>query len=218
VSALEELRGAHSGLVLLVTTLAPGDLPALLRRGLVDIAFHGPTTGLDGFETVNLGDATNAVYCGPGHPLHGRRRVTPERLTAHAFVAPPADASGQCVDGWPVGVPRTVAMQVDQLRVGLEICLRGGLLAVLPDDLVAEHALAGSLWRLPFPGIADDVMFATHRRTLGFTTRAEVVLASVREVLRRRAGRRVATHRPPPPAAPRPPARKKGAAVPARRR
>src|SRR5688500_1401843 len=49
VPALDELRRAHSDLVPLVTTPAPNDLSALLRRGIVDIAFHGPAPGLDGF-------------------------------------------------------------------------------------------------------------------------------------------------------------------------
>jgi DNA-binding transcriptional LysR family regulator len=189
VPALEALRRTQPRLLPVVTTTpAAAELGKALRRGTLDIALHGPLPGLDqvpGLRTVSLGVATNAVYCGPGHPLYGRRRVTQERILVHPFVAPATELAAQNLDGWPPHVARQVALRVDQLRVGLEVCLRGQLLAVLSDALVQAHPLAESLWRLPFPGLADDLLFATLRASIGLRTRAEVVLAQVQEVVHR---------------------------------
>jgi DNA-binding transcriptional LysR family regulator len=185
--ALEVLRRLHPRLTPVVTTRQADELAPMLHRGLVDIAFHGPVGGLEGFRTVSLGVATSAVYCGPGHPLHGKRRVRPEQILEHPFVAMPLDATGRCVDGWPIDLPRQVAVQVDELRVCLELCMRGRLLTVLPDRLVGSlpfgRSQADSPWRLPFGGIAETPLLGTQRPQLGFTTRGEVVLEAVREAL-----------------------------------
>ena len=187
VPALGAIRRAHPGLLPQLLTPAVGEIGPGLRRGRIDIAFHGPDASLHGatdLETVALGAVRNSIYCGKGHPLFGRRRVSAKTLLQHAFVAPPLDAAGRALDGWPTEVPRQVALQVDQLRVGLEICLRGDLLAVLPQWLAEQTPVAPLLCRLPFDGIAAEALFATYRREIGWQTRADVVLRHVQAVLR----------------------------------
>lgn len=188
VPALAAMRREHPRLLPQVQTPA-GDNAAALRRGDLDICFHGPDAalhGAEGVETTSLGTVRAFVYCGRGHPLFGRRRVAASRVVAHPFVAPPLDAAGKPLDGWPVEVPRNVALQVDQLRVGLEICVQGDLLAVLPEWLAENSPLAPLLWRLPFSGIADDALFATRRQRITQRTRADVVLQHVQAALRGR--------------------------------
>jgi DNA-binding transcriptional LysR family regulator len=190
VPALAAMRGAHPLLQPRVSTPAPGDVAQAIRRGQIDIAFHGVDRSLHdaaGLRTVALGAVRAHVYCGRGHPLFGRARVPRSRLVRFPFVAPPVDASGHPLDGWPVATPRQVALQVDQLRVGLEICLRGDLLAVLPEWLAEQPPVHDLLWRLPCPGIADDALFATCRHALPTPSRADIVLAYVERVLQGRA-------------------------------
>ena len=79
--------------------------------------------------------------------------------------------------------PRHVALQVDQLRVGLEICLHGDLWAVLPEWLAEQSPMESLLWRLPFAGITDDALFATCRRRIELPTRADLVLRYVQAAL-----------------------------------
>lgn len=180
--ALELLRRRHPELHPVVVTPPDGEVPSRLRRGLIDLALHEPMAGLEELASENLGALRSAVWCGRGHPLFGRQ-VPPEQLTRHAFVAPPADGNGLSPDGWPASVPRTVAVHVDRQHIGLDICLRGELLAVLPEGLVRKQAAAGVLWRLPFPGLVEQPLFATCRPRLGAPTRADRVLLAVREVL-----------------------------------
>ncbi|MEZ5964753.1 MAG: LysR family transcriptional regulator [Planctomycetota bacterium] len=195
VPALAAMRRQHPRLLAQVSTPRV-DVAGALTRGDLDICFHGPDAtlhGQRGLVTMPLGTVRNHVYCGKGHPLFGKRRVATSRVLGFPFVAPPLDASGKPLDGWPVPVPRTVALQVDQLRVGLEICMQGDLLAVLPEWLAEPAPLTPLLWRLPFEGIVEDVLLATHRtRIPGQRTRADVVLAHVQAALadRQRRSRR----------------------------
>ncbi len=186
VPALATMCREHPGLLPKLSTPAASDLGHALRRGRIDIAFHGPDAALHGatdLDCVPVGVVRNFVYCGQGHPLFGRRQVAKETLLEHRFVAPPLDAAGRPLDGWPTEVPRHVALQVDQLRVGLEICLHGDLLAVLPEWLAEQSPMESLLWRLPFAGITDDALFATRRRKIEQQTRADVVLRYVQATL-----------------------------------
>lgn len=181
--AIELLRQQHPKMQPIVTTPRAAEVAMKLRQGQLDIALHEVMGGLEGLCTESLGTLRSSVWCGHGHPLHGRT-ATAEELLQHQFVAPPPDASGQSLDGWPAAVPRTIAVEVDRLRLGLEICLRGELLAVLPDQLVLANPSARSLWRLPFAGIAEHSLFASMRPRLGTPTRADCVLQAVRAVHR----------------------------------
>lgn len=186
VPALDRLRLDHPGLLPIVSSPDSAEIAGALRRGDLDIAFHGPLSDAapHGLTTTSLGTVASRVYAGRGHPLFGRRRVPRETIVAAAFVCPPNDSAGRPLDGWPVDVPRQVAMMVDQMRVGVEICLRGALLAVLPDMLAQTHPLAEHLWPLPFEGLADAPLLATVRQKIGFQTRGDVVLATVQQVQR----------------------------------
>ncbi len=180
VPATMSLRKRHPGLVPVLITAPLSELRTRLLRGDLDVAFHTGPIDHEGLESRLLGRGTSSVYAGPGHPLHGRRRSALADVLRHPFVAPPPEASGRAVDGWPMDVTRVVALRVDQLRIGLEVCARGELLAVLPDVLVRSHPLAQTLRKLPGPAFEPTLLFASHRPSIGLRTRAEVIVAAVR--------------------------------------
>jgi len=172
-----------------VITVDPVDAIPKVLRGTADVIFHSSPLKHRELVTIHLGDEPCGIYCGPGHPLFPRRRLDLETVLEHAFVAPPPDAHGDTLEGWPAEIPRRIALHVDQMRVGLEVCARGNLLAVLPD-VIARSLGRDTLRRLPLDLIPPAHLFATHRPRLEFESRADAVVAAVQQHLAgNRAGR-----------------------------
>lgn len=161
--ALLRLRALHPALHPHVVTRAPGDVGAELAAGRLDVAVQEHAATGQGLQIEAIGELSRGVYCGPEHALHGVDEIGAEALADAAFVAPPSDAAGQPFDGWPPDRPRRVAVTVDQLRVGLDLCQRTDLLAVLPDAL----AQGAGLHRLPVDVVAPTRVYAVRRRRLG---------------------------------------------------
>ncbi len=184
IPALEELQKAHPELVPTVQTVHPMDAIPRVLRGTADVIFHSTTLVHPRLTTIHLGDESCGIYCGPGHPLVRKRKVDLDAVLEHAFVAPPPDEHGDTLEGWPAEVPRRVAMHVDQMRVGCEVCRSGKLLAVLPDVIASTFGQA-SLRRLPVDLIPPTHLFATHRPPLEFESRADAVVAAVQKHLAR---------------------------------
>jgi DNA-binding transcriptional LysR family regulator len=180
IPALQELQRAHPKLVPTVQTVDPVKAVPSVLRGTADVIFHSMTLAHPDLVTIHLGDETCGIYCGPGHPLFRKRKVDLDTVVKHPFVAPP-DAHGDTGEGWPPEINRRVAMRVDQMRVGCEVCASGALLAVLPDVIARSFALR----RLPLELIPSRQLFATHRPPLEFETRADAVVAAVQRHLAR---------------------------------
>lgn len=162
--ALHQLMQAHPRIQPSIVTPPLADIAVGLRSGRLDIAFVEPTLHGSELVTIRVGTLSRGIWCGPAHPLFGVDQVPENYLTDAAFVAPPPDADGHATDGWPSTRTRRVALTVDQLRVGLEMCCRLPLLAVLPDKLAAAHE--GRLHRLPFDFLPGTEVLALHRRHL----------------------------------------------------
>lgn len=162
---LAEMRRRHPELVPHVVSPDHARTPQDLLRGRLDVAFQETEATAAGLVTVAVAEIGRGVYCGREHPLFGRRRVHLDDLRGAEFVAAPGDATRESIDGWPASVPRTIAMVVDQVRVGLEVCVSLPLLAVLPDVLAAERE--GALRRLPVDLIPPGRLYAIYRRPLG---------------------------------------------------
>ena len=109
-----------------------------------------------------LGTITSSVYCGRGHPLFRKRRVTRAELLAHTFSAPPADESGAAMDDWPAQVPRLVALTVGAVATNVEVARSGKLLAVLPDAAAAQFVRAGALRRIDGRLVPPTSVFAAY--------------------------------------------------------
>lgn len=181
VALVHRLGSEHPELVPALVPDDGSDPYEALLIGDIDLAFSSRPLAHDELTTVRLGACTGGVYCGPGHPLHGRDEVSVEDIASHPFVAPPAE-DGVPLEGWPAEVPRRIGVYVSSLAAGLEICRAGTLLAVLPDVIARREPHAGVLYRLPFDELQPVSFFVCHRPAVTEGGRVEVALTAVREV------------------------------------
>jgi DNA-binding transcriptional LysR family regulator len=159
--AVQRLLAQHPGLLPTISTPS-GDLVVELRTGRCDIVFQEAPLHAKDLRTLTVGAIARSIYCGRQHPWFGRDEVSEGELMRAAFVAPPRLADGSCPDGWPADRPRCVAVTVDQLRVGVDLCRDGPWLAVLPDLLAKRYG--GELQRLPFAFVLPSQVHAICRR------------------------------------------------------
>lgn len=160
--ALAALLLRHPALEPQLVTRAADETADLLLRGLVDVAFQESAGQRTGLHVTKVATLPRSVYCGASHPLFAARDLGAAALADAAFVAPPAAAEGRPADGWPAELPRRVAIECDQIRVGVELCRTLPLLAVLPDTLGHDAGLR----RLPIDVVAPSCLFAIQRRPL----------------------------------------------------
>ncbi len=95
------LVDAHPDVLPRVCTTTPDDPASELLQGHLDVVFTSTPFYREGLTTRALGRVENGIFCGPGHALHGVVDVDADRVLAHPFVAPPADALGRTPEGWP---------------------------------------------------------------------------------------------------------------------
>lgn len=164
VPALVELRADHPALVPVVANHRTVEANALLAEGRLQVAFYYEALDAPALAIEHLGGTTSSVFCGFGHPLFGRRDVTRAEVLARAFSVPMIGDSGRVMDGWPVGVPRRIGMQITLLRSNLAVALSGGMLTVLPDATALPYWAAGQLWRLPFDDLDGIEVYAARDR------------------------------------------------------
>ena len=175
--ALERMRKDYPELTAYLRSVLRDGIIEDLLRGRIDVAFQSEPVAHPRITTTYLGEAGNGVYCGPGHPLHRKRRVTIEQILEHAFAAPVPDADGSTSDGWPARLQRRVGLYADHMAVGIRACQRGRLLSVLPDAIGAEHGLR----RLPMEDLPNAPMYVMHRPFLAEGERAALFLEYVQE-------------------------------------
>ncbi|MFK7985436.1 MAG: LysR family transcriptional regulator [Sandaracinaceae bacterium] len=173
--ALGPLRDAHPELCPRIVSVADDRVSLALTRGELDVAILDAPAAREGLSIRELGRVPHGLFCGAGHPLHGRANVTVEDIAPHPFVTPPPDPDGGSVDRWPLDWPRKVGLVVHQMQVGVDACASGSYLAVLPAPIGAR----AGLYDLGVPGIDGAPMFAVHRETLGDEGRVEAVLAAI---------------------------------------
>ena len=109
VPALIALRRAHAELLPEHVVCGATDATARLARGDLDVAFYYERISAPDLLVERLGQTTMAVYCGKGHPLFGRARVTPADIEAHPFSVPQVGDTRQSLDGWPSEASRQPA-------------------------------------------------------------------------------------------------------------
>ena len=177
--ALAELRAAHEALVPHLHAARPEQVAEQLLRGELHVAFLSRAVRHPWLTTVHLGEEGNGVYCGPGHPLFRKRKLSRDVILEHEFTAPLPEPSGATSDGWPPHLKRRVALYASHMEVGIRACADGDLLSVLPDVIGRERGLR----RLPFDDIPPVHLYAVHRPLLGPEDRAAAVLDAVRAQL-----------------------------------
>jgi len=153
--------------------LRPSEANEQLTQGRVDAAFSYEALSADGVLVERIGSTSSAVYCGRGHPLFAKPRVSIDDVLEHAFSVPEVGDSGRVMDGWPTSLPRTIGMEITLLRSNLYVCASGTLLTVLPDVTALPLVRAGTLRRLAKPALPDIDVFAARRA--GVPSRAGVL-------------------------------------------
>lgn len=157
-------------------------VPALLR-GDIDAALTYQPVPHKSVAVELLGQATNGVYCGVGHPLHDRANVVVDDIVKHAFAAPEPQPGAASFDGWPVEITRRVVLFSSLLDPGLFTCQAGQLLAVFPDDLVRTLGTLGPgapLRRLPVEIVPPTRIYGMRRRPISSKIKPATIL--LREV------------------------------------
>ncbi len=169
---LEQMRAVYPALSVYLRTIPRGAIVDDLLQGTVDLVLQSISIEHEQLETLFLGEESNGVYCGPGHPLFDPPRVSTEDLERHSFIAPVPDAQGKSNDGWPVGHKRHIALYTDHMATGVRACTEGRLLAVLPNAIARTHGLR----RLPFETLPAAPMYAIRRRRLSDAGRVDLLL------------------------------------------
>lgn len=158
--AVRALQAEHPDLVPHLVHEGPQRANDKLLDGRLDLALLDDPIFDDRLLTVPLAGLAYGVFCGPDHPLYGQTVEGLDALSPHPFVTPPAGAD----DHWPHHLPRRVTLVVDSLQMGVDICARGGHLAVLP--CLVARTQAGPLWRLcAVP--QETALYAVRRIPLG---------------------------------------------------
>jgi DNA-binding transcriptional LysR family regulator len=183
--ALKRLRGRHPGLVPHVIGVPAADVPSQIVRGDIDAALVFEAQAHPNLEVELLGAATNGVYCGEGHPLHGKKSVSVDEVLRHRFAAPEPQDGIPALDGWPANIRRRVSLFASLLDPAIDACEDGELLAVLPDDLVRRLFRGTKIARVPVDIVPPTSIYGVRRATRSKRrSRAAVFLDEVRTELR----------------------------------
>ncbi len=164
--ALRSLRQRCAGIVPNVTSVSHVEVVASLLSGAVDAAVTIARVAHRDLEVIPLTPAENAVYCGKGHPLWSAKKPSAPDVLAHPFAAPADAGSTTPSDGWPAHLERTVALHSAVLEPGVDACVRGELLAVLPAEIVSALAPTAALRALDAVAIPRTALFVVRRRPL----------------------------------------------------
>ena len=147
-----------------------------LLRGRLDFAVLSLNIAHPQLTCTPIGEASNGVYCAPGHHLVGRDELSLEELARYPFTAPSPDARGHTNEGWPPHVPRQVVLHAAHMHVGAEACRIGGVLALLPDEIGRMHGLV----RLPVEGLPPIPLLAVYLTAFAEERACEVLLTALR--------------------------------------
>ena len=148
-----------------------------LLCGRIDLCFTAESPRHSELLTHRIERLSASAYCGPGHALYQRHDVPPTAVLRQDFVAPIPMENGPNLDGWPADLDRSVALEVTDELLVLELCRQGRYLALLPDKAAANCQVP--LWRVPLDLTVHRPVFATHRPTLGAPGRAEALVHAV---------------------------------------
>ncbi len=178
---LRRLRAEHPDLVPHVIDHGPRDVGGMLLRGEIDVAFVTQPLMHAQISKLHLGSVASGIYCGAGHPLYGKSALPRDEVLEHAFVALSPDERGLTLESWPTTLDRQIGMIVGQMATGLEVCMTGELLAVLPDIVGSSSVYREQLHRLPIELVPPTDLFALHRNAITAGGRAEAVTQAVQQ-------------------------------------
>lgn len=159
IPVLQGLRREEPTLVAHLQRERPEFVGRAILRGDLDIAMIPDPPVTTGIEIDELGTGSNGIYCGREHPLYANSEVSLDEVVEQDFAAPVPRDVGPRADGWPPSLERRVAMFVNDVRVAVDACVAGRVLAVLPD-FVAASLPEGALRRLPHDIVPATTYYA----------------------------------------------------------
>lgn len=182
--ALAVLRARHSALVPSVRVAREEQIAPMLLRGEIDVGFVRHEITRSQLTLERLGEVQGSVYCGAGHPMHGRKQCRVAELLDHGFITLDAENAPRGAGWWPAEYRRRVALTIESLDVAAEVCAEGDLLCVLPDVVARRHVdqLGLDLFRVPVDVVRPTEVYAVWRERLELSGRAEMLVAAVKAV------------------------------------
>jgi len=130
----------------------------LLLTGDLDLVLSSERLSEKALAAESLGQFSNGVYCGLGHPLFQVPSAGQAAILRHPFVVCFPRGSA-----WPAVLQRKIGVYVNHEETALDLCLGGEFLAVLPDVIAHSYVTHGALCRLPLPGVSATPLFVTCR-------------------------------------------------------
>ncbi|OIV37208.1 hypothetical protein BIV57_12300 [Mangrovactinospora gilvigrisea] len=193
VSLLADFRTRHPGVAVQLEQAGTGRLAAEVRAGRMDVAFVASDaatgTQLDGLALHPLAESPMVLLCRPDHPLAAAERPVPcERLAGGVFVDLHPDWGSRRVAEAAfaaAGVPRRVAMEVNDVHALVVLVGRGLGAAVVPRP-VADKEVARELGlrAVPLEGAPVwRVSVATAAPRTAGSAAGRALLAAIRERL-----------------------------------
>jgi len=175
----------HRETVPRVRAVRCGEVPTLLTRGDIDVAFVTRAAERNDLVVQRVGTLTRSIYCSSEHPLAKISAACFEDLLAHSFVVADATEEHDAADeGWPVEHVRRVGLRSALVEVRLEACRSMGMLAVLPDAIVARARDGDAFHRIPLDVLPAASIYAVLRASLDSApTPAHALADCVRESL-----------------------------------
>ncbi len=186
--AIREVQAMHPRLVVHVHRTPPDRVAEALLQGEIDVAFLTDPPRENRLAVEALGEASNGVYCGPGHPLHQAAEPSLDEVLEHDFVGPLAQAVGPRAELWPPELERRVVLHVGELHAAIDLCRSGELLVVIPDFVARASDPNGQLRRLPHDIIEPVTYYAVRRKRLTEADVRDTMIVHARDQLARRLG------------------------------
>jgi DNA-binding transcriptional LysR family regulator len=178
--AIDRLLETHADLVPYIRSAIPDEeVNAALLRGDVDVAVVTHAKPHRDLEIHRLADLPCGIYCATHHPLARRLEASLDEITRHPFAAP-EETEPAYTSTWPAEIERSVGIRAPRDLLPA-LCASGRWLTVLPDA-IALHALSG-LKRLCSDVARPISVFAVRRQPRGMGTKADAVMAALREEL-----------------------------------
>jgi DNA-binding transcriptional LysR family regulator/tetratricopeptide (TPR) repeat protein len=155
-----------------------GEASKLLLAGDLDLALSSHPLSEKALAAESLGQFSNGVYCGLGHPLFNVSATGQAVILRHPFVGcfPRATA-------WPTHLPRKIGVYVNHEETAVDLCLGGEFLAVLPDATAHPYVRHGALWRLPLTDLSATSLFVAWRLGDDSRDRIGAVVSALRHHL-----------------------------------
>jgi DNA-binding transcriptional LysR family regulator len=146
IGLLVAFRTAHPGVEIQLRQGGSPELVDRVRSGDLDVAFVSePPGGTPGIVYRTLQRQPMMLACAADHPLAARDRVALTELADETFVDfPPGwvtrDVTDRALDG--AGVPRRVALEVNEVMTLLDLVGHGMGVALVPQDFVHKPTTA----------------------------------------------------------------------------